>query len=139
MKLSWKIWAVLGALNGFVAVACGAYAEHWLKAAEPVLAEAFKIGVQYQMWHALALLAVAWAAARAEDRGAGNHKGSARLAHLAGASFALGIVLFSGTLYVFGATGEVAVRGAAPAGGVLLLAGWLLLALSPIGGLGRNR
>lgn len=134
MKQTWKAWVTLGALNGLCAVAAGAYAAHGLKAAEPVLNEAFKTGVEYHMWHALALLAVAWLVERAE---AGGRK--PWLARAAGICFALGIVLFSGTLYGFGLTGEVPVRGAAPAGGTLLMLGWTLLALSPIGGRGATR
>ncbi len=128
MTQTWKAWIALGALNGLVAVMAGAYAAHWLGADEPILVEAFKTGVEYQMWHALALFAVAWAAARRETGG-----GNPWLARAAGPCFALGIVLFSGTLYVFGATGFVPVRGTAPAGGTLLMLGWVFLALSPIG------
>lgn len=134
MRQTWKAWVVLGALNGLVAVAAGAYAAHWLKAAEPVLVAAFKTGVEYQMGHALALLATAWMAEKRET-GAGNPWA----ARAAGLCFALGIVLFSGTLYVFGTTGFVPVRGTAPAGGTLLMLGWLLLALSPIGGRAATR
>lgn len=134
MKQTWKAWVTLGALNGLCAVAAGAYAAHGLEAAEPVLSEAFKTGVDYQMWHALALFAVAWLVERAE---AGGRK--PWLAHAAGLCFALGIVLLSGTLYAFGLTGEVPVRGAAPAGGILLMLAWILLALSPIGERGATR
>ena len=128
MRQTWKAWVALGALNGLVAVAAGAYAAHWLKAKEQVLLEAFKTGVEYQMIHALALLAVAWLAERRETTG-----GNPWAIRAAGACFALGIALFCGTLYAFGTTGFVPVRGAAPAGGTLLMAGWLLLALAPIG------
>lgn len=133
MKQTWKAWVTLGALNGLCAVAAGAYAAHWLKAAEPILGQAFKTGVEYQMGHALALLAVAWLAERSEAAGR-----KPWFARVAGLCFGLGIVLFSGTLYGFGLTGEVAVRGAAPAGGTLLMLGWVLLALSPIGGRGAT-
>jgi uncharacterized membrane protein YgdD (TMEM256/DUF423 family) len=129
MVQTWKAWVSLGALNGLIADAAGAYAAHWLKAADPVLANAFQTGVDYQIWHALALLAVAWLAERTESAGR-----KPWLARLAGLAFVLGIALFSGTLYVFGASGKVWMSGAAPAGGALLMAGWVLLALSPIGG-----
>lgn len=134
MRQTWKAWVTLGALNGLCAVAAGAYAAHGLKAAEPVLGAAFKTGVEYQMSHALALFAVAWMCERREGRNLNPW-----LARAAGLCFALGIVLFSGTLYGFGLTGEVPVRGAAPAGGTLLMLGWLLLALSPIGGRAATR
>jgi uncharacterized membrane protein YgdD (TMEM256/DUF423 family) len=113
------IWLFLGALNGLVAVAAGAYGWHSL-AGDDGARKMFEIGVQYQMGHALALLAVAWLATRLEGR---------RLipVHLAGAGFTLGIILFSGTLYAFGLTGLVPVEGAAPVGGMLLMIGWLAL------------
>ncbi len=160
MIQTWKAWVSLGALNGLIAVGAGAYAAHWLKARDPVLANAFATGVDYQAWHALALLAVAWLAERAESAGrvsAENQKpggavgarfveGAASaagrapwLVRLAGLAFVLGVALFSGTLYVFGASGSVWMSGAAPAGGALLMAGWVLLALSPIGARARSR
>ena len=134
MTQTWKAWVSLGALNGLCATAAGAYAKHGLNAPEPVLADAFATGVEYQAWHALALLAVAWLAERAERAGE-----KPWLAHAAGLAFVLGIALFSGTLYVFGAGGAVWMSGAAPAGGVLLMTGWALLALSPIGGRAGSR
>lgn len=102
-----------------MSVAAGAYGRHG--ALDPAGREMFAVAVQYQMAHALALLAVAWLAAR---------NGGGRLAaapNLAGAAFAVGILLFSGSLYTFGLTGLVPVEGAAPAGGFLLMAGWLAL------------
>ncbi len=113
------LWLFLGALNGLVAVAAGAYGWHSL-AGDDAARKMFEIGVQYQMGHALALLAVAWLATRFEGRG--------RIpVHVAGAGFTLGIILFSGTLYAFGLTGIVPVEGAAPTGGLLLMIGWLAL------------
>lgn len=111
------LWLFLGALNGLVAVAAGAYGWHAL-AGDEGARKMFEIGVQYQMGHALALVAVAWLATRFEGR--------RRIpVHVAGAGFALGTLLFSGTLYSFGLTGLVPVTGAAPVGGGLLMIGWL--------------
>ncbi len=126
MRQTWKAWVVLAAVNGLIAVAAGAYAAHGLKAPDPVRANAFATGVDYQMWHALALFAVAWLAERPG--------GKPWLARLAGGAFTLGIAFFSGTLYVFGLNGTIWMSGAAPAGGALLMSGWILLALSPFGG-----
>lgn len=110
------LWLFLGALNGLVAVAAGAYGWHSLGGDE-VARKMFEIAAQYQMVHALALLAVAWLATRFE--------GWWRIPiHLAGAGFALGIILFSGTLYAFGVTGLIPVEGAAPMGGFLMMIGW---------------
>ena len=114
-----RLWLFLGALNALISVAAGAYGRHG--ALDPAGREMFGIAVQYQMTHALALLAVAWLTARC---------GSCRLLSLpniAGAAFALGILLFSGSLYWFGLYGLVPVAGGAPTGGFLMMAGWLAL------------
>lgn len=91
----------------------------------------FTIASDYHMYHALGMLAVAWLAS--ERRG-----GKALTAHLAGAAFMLGIVLFSGTLYAFALTGHVLVAGAAPAGGFLLMIGWLLIAVLGLAAVRRH-
>lgn len=109
-------WLLIAALNGFIGVAAGAYGHHSLT---DMGRELFETGVAYQMWHALALLAVTWL----RDRGGPG----AKPAHAAGALFTAGIVLFSGSLYYLGLTGSLAFVHAAPLGGVLLMAGWLAL------------
>jgi len=98
------LWLVLGAVNGLIAVAAGAYGWHRL-GGDPGAREMFEIAAYYQMFHGLALLAVAWLV----DRGGR----AARAAHVAGAAFTLGIVLFSGTLYVFILDGALPLQGAA--------------------------
>lgn len=107
-----QIWLFVAALNGLAAVVAGAFGWHWLQA-DPGMREIFNIGVSYHMWHALALLAVAWLAER-----------KPLPARVAGIGFTGGIVLFSGTLYAFALTGELPLSGLAPVGGVLLMAGW---------------
>lgn len=114
-----RLWLFIGALNALVSVAAGAYGRHG--ALDPAGREMFAIAVQYQMAHALALLAVAWLAARCDG---------CRLftiPNVAGAAFTLGILLFSGSLFWFGLYGLVPVEGTAPAGGFLMMAGWLAL------------
>jgi len=112
-----RVWLFLGALNGLVAVCAGAYGWHEL-GGDDGARDMFAIGVQYQMMHALGLLAVAWLADR---------RGRSPVVIVAGVAFAVGIVLFSGTLYAFGMTGAVPVEGAAPAGGFAFILGWLAL------------
>jgi uncharacterized membrane protein YgdD (TMEM256/DUF423 family) len=114
-----RLWLFLGALNALMSVVAGAYGRHG--ALDPGGREMFAIAVQYQMAHALALLAVAWLAAR--DSGARLLS----VANFAGAAFTLGILLFSGSLFWFGLYGLVPVEGAAPTGGFLMMAGWLAL------------
>jgi Uncharacterized small membrane protein len=108
---------LLGAINGLLSVAAGAYGRHG--PFDDYGREMFAIASHYQLTHGLALLAVAWLASR--------NQGDGRLIGIAGAAFALGIVLFSGSLYWFAIVGAVPFDGSAPAGGFLLMAGWLTL------------
>jgi uncharacterized membrane protein YgdD (TMEM256/DUF423 family) len=118
-------WLLVAALSGLVAVAAGAYGWHGL-AAGAGAREVYTTGVHYQMWHSLALLAVAWLA---ESR---RGTPAARWIKWAGIAFAAGIVLFSGSLYFYGVAGDVPFAGAAPAGGVALMAGWGCLAVAAL-------
>mgnify|MGYP002725664246 CR=1 FL=1 len=113
------LWLIMGGLFGMSAVGAGAYGWHSLDGDED-LRLMFMLGVDYQMWHALALAAVAWIASRPEML-------SSKLPLIAGIAFSSGIVLFSGTLYIFVMTGTLVVEGAAPAGGYLMMAGWAAL------------
>jgi uncharacterized membrane protein YgdD (TMEM256/DUF423 family) len=114
-----RLFFALGALSGFVAVALGAFASHGLKSRlAPDLLATFEIGVRYQMYHALALLAVGWAQTR--------WPGAAVTA--SGWLFIAGTLLFSGSLCVLGLTGQKWLGAVAPAGGLAFLAGWLCLA-----------
>jgi uncharacterized membrane protein YgdD (TMEM256/DUF423 family) len=116
-------WLVVAAISGGVATFAGAYGWHWLEADDGGR-EMFNMGVQYHMWHSLALLAVAWFT---EQR---RNTNAAKWGNLAGGLFLAGIVLFSGTLYTLGISGELLLSGAAPAGGVALMAGWAVLAFA---------
>lgn len=114
-------FVVLGAVSGFIGVAAGAFGAHALKARlAPDLLAVFETGVRYQMYHALALLAVAWAASRWPGR----------TVTFSGFCFVAGTVLFSGSLYLLALTGLRGLGAVTPFGGVLFLAGWLLLALA---------
>lgn len=117
-------WLLVAALNGLCAVAAGAYGWHGL-AADDGARQVFMMGVQYQMWHALGLLGIAWLAE-------GRSRLTLRLINWAGVLLTVGIVLFSGSLYWFGVYGVVPVNGLAPAGGFALMAGWALLAASAL-------
>ena len=112
-------WAMtIGALLAGVAVALGAFGAHALRARlEPRDLEIFETAVRYQMYHALALLAVGWLISR-EAPGAGA----------AAWSFLIGMALFSGSLYLMVATGQRWLGAVTPLGGVAFLVGWLLLA-----------
>jgi uncharacterized membrane protein YgdD (TMEM256/DUF423 family) len=114
-------FAILGASSAFLAVAAGAFGAHALRSSlSPDLLVVFETGARYQMYHALALLAVAWIAAR--------WPGAA--VRVAGWSFVAGTVLFSGSLYALALTGERGFGAVTPLGGVAFLVGWASLALA---------
>ena len=114
-----RVLYVGAGLTGFLGVALGAFAAHALKARlTPEMLAVFETGVRYQMYHAFALLAVAWAGARWPGR----------VFAVAGGSFAAGILMFSGSLYLLALTGSRWLGAVTPLGGLCLLAGWLLLA-----------
>ncbi len=119
-----KSWLLMGSLNGLLAVAAGAFGAHALEGRVlPQELAAFRTAASYQIYHALALLAVAW---RSETEPV------ARPVALAGWAFVAGIALFSGSLYVLGASGSRALVLLTPLGGLCFMAGWAALAWSAI-------
>ena len=118
-----RLFIVLGAVAGFVGVSLGAFGAHALRARLSAGDLAvFETGVRYQLVHAIALVIVGVLIARRP----------ARLTITAGWCFTLGIVLFSGSLYVLSITGTTAVGVVTPLGGLCFLAGWACLALGEI-------
>jgi uncharacterized membrane protein YgdD (TMEM256/DUF423 family) len=115
-----RTFATLGCLLAFVAVAAGAFGAHALRARlTPDLLAVWETAARYQMYHALALLGVAWAL----DRWPG------RLAVIAGWLMIVGIVLFSGSLYLLSNSGVRWLGAITPLGGLAFLAGWACLAI----------
>ena len=118
-----RTFLLLGALSAGLAVALGAFGAHGLRARlSPADLATFETGARYQMYHALALLAVAWVAAQAPGA----------LPRAAGWLFVAGIVVFSGSLYVLVLTGQRWLGAVTPIGGVAFLAGWACLALAAL-------
>ena len=116
-----RIFFVLGSLFALVGVAAGAFGAHALRGVVAAdLLAVFETGVRYQLVHALALLAAAGATARWPGRAP----------TAAGALFAAGIVLFSGSLYLLALTGARVLGAVAPFGGVAFIVGWACLAWS---------
>ena len=114
-----RLFICLGSLSAFIGVALGAFAAHALKARVSVdLLGTFEIGVRYQMYHALALLAV----------GIVYGRWPSALASAAGWLFLGGTLLFCGSLYALALSGARWLGAIAPLGGMALLAGWLCLA-----------
>ncbi len=114
-----RLFLALGCVSAAVAVVLGAFAAHGLRARlVPDMLSTFEIGVRYQMYHALALVAVGILVPRAS---------SATLA-LAGWLFVAGTLVFSGSLYALAVTGQRWLGAVTPLGGAALIAGWLVLA-----------
>ncbi|MEC0208554.1 DUF423 domain-containing protein [Paenibacillus ehimensis] len=117
-----RTFVALGSICAFLSVAFGAFGAHALKGrlAADMLAN-FQTGVQYQMMHSLGLIAVGLAASLLPASG-----------HLrrAGWSMVVGIVFFSGSLYVLSITGIKQLGAITPIGGVAFLFGWLSLVLA---------
>ncbi|MBK9126862.1 MAG: DUF423 domain-containing protein [Phycisphaerales bacterium] len=122
-----RSWLMLAAVNGFVAVAAGAFAAHALQSLPERYLNAFKTGAEYQMYHALALLGVAALAGAADRAGA---LAARRAATVAGWCLLSGTIIFSGSLYALALT-QIGWLGAiTPIGGVLMLGGWAALAVT---------
>ena len=118
-----KTFLLLGSLAAFLAVALGAFGAHGLRGRlAPDMLAVFQTGVQYPMYHALALILVA---------GIMGHL-SGWLIQTAGWCFVAGIVLFSGSLYLLAVTGVTTLGAITPIGGLLFLAGWACLAFAAI-------
>ncbi len=116
-----RLLLLLAALGGFTGVALGAFAAHGLKTRlSPEYLAVFQTGTHYQLIHSLALLAVALLMLHSPHR----------LLRTSGALFALGIVLFSGSLYLLTLTGVTALGMITPIGGLAFLGGWLCLGLA---------
>jgi len=113
-----RLFFLVGSISAFIAVLLGAFGAHGLKGRLTTeMLNAFEVGVRYQMYHALALLAAAWALSRwprAEVT-------------VAGWLFVAGTLIFSGSLYLLSLTGVRWLGAITPIGGVAFLLGWLSL------------
>ncbi len=117
-----RVFFLLGSLSAGLAVALGAFASHGLRSRLPSdLLTTFETGVRYEMYHALALLAAAWAAA---------HWPNSPFPTYAGWLFVAGTFLFSFSLYGLALTGWRWLGIITPLGGVAFVAGWGCLALA---------
>lgn len=116
-----RLFLITGALSGALGVAAGAFGAHALRArVEPRMLEVFETAARYQMYHALALIAVAWVCTRTTSTFAGA----------AGWLFLAGTVLFSGSLYAMTFTGARWLGAITPLGGACFIAGWVCLAVA---------
>jgi uncharacterized membrane protein YgdD (TMEM256/DUF423 family) len=118
-----RTFLLAGALAGLVGVGFGAFGAHGLRGRlSAEMLAVFETGVRYQMYHALALMALA----------ALSDRLNGRLIEAAGWLFIAGIVVFSGSLYVLAVTGVTVLGAITPIGGVAFLAGWACLVLATL-------
>lgn len=118
-----RIFFALGSLSAGIAVAAGAFGAHALRARLPVADLAiYETAARYQMYHALALIAVAWACQRWPGA----------LPQWAGWLFVAGTLLFAGSLYLLVFTGQRWLGAVTPLGGVAFLAGWACLMIQAL-------
>lgn len=116
-----RIWLVCGSLLGGLGVAAGAFGAHGLEGKlSPTAFQTYEVAVRYQLFHALALLAVGLLML--------HHPSTA--AQVAGWSFLGGILVFSGFLYGYVFTGIRVLALIVPVGGVAFLVGWAALAIA---------
>jgi uncharacterized membrane protein YgdD (TMEM256/DUF423 family) len=114
-----------GAAFALFAVVAGAFAAHGLKAVLDAQQLAlFETAARYQMYHALALLIVGAIST--------NPHFSRPILQLAALAFILGIVLFSGSLYLLALSGTRWLGAITPLGGIAFLAGWLATAIAAL-------
>jgi len=110
-----RLYVVVGALSAGIAVAAGAFGAHALRARVGApLPNIWETAARYQMYHALALLFLAWLMERAPGPAV----------RIAGWAFVVGTVLFSGSLYLMTLTGATWLGAITPLGGVAFLIGW---------------
>ncbi len=114
-----RLFFALAAISSFIAIAAGAFGAHALKPRlSPEMLAIFETGVRYHMYHALAMIAVAWAYSRWPHS----------MIISSGWLFVIGTVLFSGSLYILSITGMRWWGAITPLGGLAFLIGWACLA-----------
>ena len=116
-----RAMATSGAALALLGVALGAFGAHALRASlSPSDIGIFETAVRYQMYHAVALFGVAWLATKLVDP----------LMDWAGWLLVAGTVVFSGSLYLLVLTGTRWLGAITPVGGLMLVAGWLLVVVA---------
>ena len=114
-------WLFIGSIAGLLGVAGGAFGAHALKASVSArMLENFETGTLYLLVHAVALLVVGTLVSRP---GAPELK-------LVGGAFTVGMVIFTGTLWVMALTGARWLGAVTPIGGMALIVGWIALAVA---------
>ncbi len=118
-----KTFAILGSLMGAIAVATGAFGAHGLaNRVDARMIEVWETAARYQMYHALAMFAVAWLVTQTQ----------ATSATVAGWSFFAGTLIFSGSLYILVLSGVKWLGAITPIGGTIMIVGWICCLLAAL-------
>jgi uncharacterized membrane protein YgdD (TMEM256/DUF423 family) len=121
--MNWTIWIALGAIMGLLAVGIDAFGAHALKSQlSPEQWAIFNTAVRHHMFHTMGLFVVGFLGSRLDSG----------LLNASGCLFLAGILLFSGSLYVYTITTKREFAMITPIGGVTFLIGWVLLAWTTI-------
>ncbi|SFX46075.1 Uncharacterized membrane protein YgdD, TMEM256/DUF423 family [Thermoactinomyces sp. DSM 45891] len=115
-----RLFLLLGSLNMALSIALGAFGAHGLKGkvAEKMIAN-WNTGAHYHMIHALGMLIVGILLSKVQDSGMLTTSGWLML---------VGVVLFSGSLYVMAVTGVTKLGAITPIGGLAFIMAWILMA-----------
>ncbi|WP_046215538.1 DUF423 domain-containing protein [Paenibacillus wulumuqiensis] len=116
-----RTYIITGSILGMIGVGIGAFGSHIL---EPIIGariETFRTGVEYHFVHAIAILITALLA---------GSFGESALLRWAARLFTVGVILFSGSLYILCITGVKVLGAVTPLGGLCFIAGWILLAVA---------
>ncbi len=121
--MAWTYWIVFGSVLAGLSVVVGAFGAHGLRERlTPEMLQIYEIGARYQMYHALALLAVGLIQIKIDHP----------MLNVAGWCFVVGIVIFSGSLYALSITGQRWLGMITPIGGLVFILGWAALAYSAL-------
>lgn len=117
-----KVFVILGSINAFISIALGAFAAHGLKdKLSAKMLEVFHTGVQYHMMHALGLILIGILSDKLAQTG---------MISWAGWLMFVGIILFSGSLYLLSTTGISKLGIITPFGGVAFILSWVLVMIA---------
>ncbi len=121
--MNWTHWIAIGSIMAGLSVVVGAFGAHGLRERlSPEMLQVYEIGARYQMYHALAILAVGLVQIKIDHP----------MLTVAGWCFVLGIVIFSGTLYALSLTGIRILGMITPVGGAIFILGWAAMAYSAL-------
>jgi uncharacterized membrane protein YgdD (TMEM256/DUF423 family) len=119
-----KLFLIIGAVNAAIAVILGAFGAHGLEGKLSArMMEVYQTGVQYHFYHALGLIVIAFLADKLPNSASVPWAGWVML---------IGIILFSGSLYVLSTTGMTKLGMITPLGGMAFIISWILIIVAAV-------